>query len=138
MSKRILAIMASAFIALVSFSGAVAENEPPVLDPGGAAAASMLGAKLGCTDESNDPVASLSWEAAQIKGSEQKVQVTIYGWDRADASPSLPADATSLEWTELRGQSIHEWRVLTLHSEGWVPSHKGSFEGTTCTKDGID
>jgi hypothetical protein len=112
--------------------------DDPVLNPGGPRAASSLQASCDCSAESGEPVASLSWTPAATAGSEQRIEVTIYGWDRADRSVVLAPDATSFEWSGLRGQSIHDWRVITLHADGWVPSHKSSFEGITCTRDGID
>jgi hypothetical protein len=126
-----------ACLVLSAWAG-LALAEDPVLDPGGPGAASNLKATCSCSPETGEPVASLSWDPAQNPGSEQRIEVTIYDWDRADRSSALAADATSFEWTGLHGQAIHEWRVLTLQPEGWVPSNKASFEGPTCTRDGID
>jgi hypothetical protein len=130
--------VALAAMGLVLSSPAYSQEELTILNPGGSGAASNLSEKCDCREGTRDGYATLAWEAATASGSEQRIQVTIYGWDRAMISPSLPADATSFEWTEMNGQAIHEWRVLTRHSDSWVPSNKSSFEGVTCTKDGVD
>lgn len=112
----------------------------PILPPGGQGAATDLHAELTCSEA--DPrmgVASLSWRPATQLGVEQRVVLTIYrdGFERGDfgASETLKPDQTTVLWQPLSGQAIHYWRVLTLHSEGWVPSETMSFTGPTCVAD---
>jgi hypothetical protein len=104
----------------------------PILPPGGPGAATKLQSEVDCA-EPGRAVARLSWTPASIPGSAQRVDVTIYSFDtKYDSSMLLSADQTSLVWEPLRGQAIHDWRVLTLQVNGWVPSETASFEGPTC------
>lgn len=113
----------------------------PVLAAGGPLAATQLQATATCRQgQPGQAFASLSWVPAAQRGSEQRVQVTIYrdGFERGSfrVGAVLSPDRASSEWEPLEGQAIHYWRVLTLHSEGWRPSESGSFEGPTCPVDG--
>ena len=113
----------------------------PVLAAGGPQAATQLQATATCRQgQPGQAFASLSWVPAAQRGSEQRVQVTIFrdGFERGSfrAGPVLSPDRATSDWEPLEGQAIHYWRVLTLHSEGWRPSQIGSFEGPTCPVDG--
>lgn len=108
----------------------------PILPPDGAQAASGLGAQVGC-DNRGLPFAQLSWTPAASRGSEQRVQVTLSGFEgsQAEVSDPLPPDRSSFRWVRLHGQAIHSWRVLTRHAEGWAPSETRTFQGPTCPVD---
>jgi len=112
----------------------------PILPGNGSLVATNLSAKPDC--DPNAPgraIADLHWTPAATAGREQRVAVTIYpdGFEKGqfDFSPTLAANATNLVWRQLRGQATHYWRVLTLHTNGWVPSVTSQFDGPTCVAD---
>lgn len=101
-------------------------------------AATNLSSTTRCDlDDPGQPLAELEWEPATERGRAQKVQVSVdpRGFIEPLASPELPADATSTLWTELAGQSVHKWRVLTEQDGRWVTSLTAQFEGPTCAID---
>lgn len=108
----------------------------PVLSAGGQRAASDLESRTGCSDdEVGRGFADLTWTPATQRGQEQKLQVTIFreGFESGNfkVSEALTPDRASYRWTP-EGQAIHQWRVLTRHSDGWVPSETARFEGPSC------
>ena len=107
-----------------------------MLQPGGPEAATNLQSEVQC-EQPGEPVARLSWTPAEKRGSAQRVDVTIYSFEEGqfDSSELLPPDQSSFAWEQIHGQAIHDWRVLTLHEEGWVPSLTAGFEGPTCIGD---
>jgi len=114
-------------------SSATPTPDVPILPPGGLGAATNLQSMVEC-EEPGKAIAKLSWTPASSPGSIQRVDVTIYSFegDQFEISKPLSPDQSSLVWEQLRGQAIHDWRVLTLQSNGWVPSETASFEGPTC------
>ena len=102
-------------------------------------AARDLQAEVACSQD--DPrlgIAWLSWKPSGTAGREQRVEVTIFSFeseDSVEASGALPPGQSTLTWNELHGQAILFWRVLTLHSLGWVSSEIASFVGPTCAAD---
>jgi hypothetical protein len=112
----------------------------PILPPGGEGAATGLNAEVGCSEiVPRTGIANLNWNAAAPSGSEQRIALTIFpdGFETGnfEVTEALPPNQSSLVWEPLEGQAIHYWRVLTLHSKGWVPSDTASFEGPTCVAD---
>ena len=106
--------------------------DAPILEPGGPGAATNLLSEVECA-RPGLAVAKLTWTPASDPGSAQRVDVTIYSFDtKYDSSVLLPPDQASLVWDQLRGQAIHDWRVLTLQANGWVPSETAGFVGPTC------
>ena len=89
-------------------------------------------------DDPAQPIAELTWAPASSPGRAQRVQVSIdprgFG-DSTVIGPELPGDATSARWTEISGQALHQWRVLTERDGAWVSSRPASFEGPTCAVD---
>ena len=99
-------------------------------------AASSLDSRVYCSeDEPGKGSADLTWVPATKRGQEQKLQVTIYrnGFDSGDfkLSESLPPGKSSYTWSP-QGQAVHQWRVLTRHPDGWIPSETARFEGPSC------
>lgn len=103
------------------------------------AAATNLSSVARCDDDDpRRPLAELTWEPAAEPGRAQRLQVTIdpRGFDdNSLVGPEIPGDAASAQWTELSGQSLHRWRVLTERDGRWVASPPAQFEGPTCAID---
>jgi hypothetical protein len=113
----------------------------PTLPAEGPGAASNLRAEVECSlEDPSQGVAKLSWTVASTVGSEQRVDLTIYGFEdgKFKSSESLPSDQASLVWDELSGRGIHFWRVLTLQPDGWKPSETATFEGPACVANFAD
>lgn len=109
----------------------------PVLVAGGKRAASNLESQSGCSDdELGKGFVDLKWTPATQRGQEQKLQVTIYreGFETGNfqTSEALSPGRPSYRWSRVEGQAIHYWRVLTRHSDGWIPSETAKFEGPSC------
>ena len=101
-------------------------------------AATNLSSVTRCDDDNPaQALAELSWEPASEPGRSQRVQVSVdpRGFNNALVGPELPGDATSTRWTEISGQSFHQWRVLTERDSQWVTSPTAQFEGPTCAVD---
>lgn len=102
-------------------------------------AAHGLDSTVSCDE--NDPsvaVADLSWTTAQPQGTRQRVQVTIdpRGFDYGSRlGPELDGSAWSMRWTDISGQAVHSWRVLTKVDGVWLTSPTATFEGPTCAVD---
>lgn len=113
--------------------------DAPILPPGGPSAATNLQSIVEC-ESPGKAVARLSWTPAASPGATQRVDVTIYTFegDQFESSKLLPPDQDSLVWEQLKGQAIHDWRVLTLQADGWVPSEIAGFEGPTCVVEVLD
>jgi hypothetical protein len=99
-----------------------------------------LEAKTECSrTELRKGVAKLSWKVAATPGIAQRVDVSIYrdGFEtgKFETVGSLPPSQASLAWERLDPGIIHYYRVLTLHTHGWVASETASFEGPTCVAD---
>ncbi|HXQ37639.1 MAG TPA: hypothetical protein VN843_26745, partial [Anaerolineales bacterium] len=106
--------------------------DAPILQRGGPRAATNLQSEVECA-QPGLAVARLTWTPASNRGSAQRIDVTIYSFDtKFDSSVLLSPNENSLVWDKLKGQAIHDWRVLTLHADGWVPSETARFEGPTC------
>lgn len=107
--------------------------DAPILPPGDSGAATNLQSMVEC-ESPGKAIARLSWTPAASPGTVQRVDVTIYTFegDQFESSKLLPPGQDSLVWEQLKGQAIHDWRVLTLQADGWVPSKIASFEGPTC------
>ena len=112
----------------------------PTLPVGGPGAATNLQSEATCSLE--DPakgVSRLSWAPAAKRGAEQRVALTTYvrGFDTGIfvTTEPLPPDRQSFVWERTGPGIIHYWWVLTLHTEGWVPSEVASFEGADCVAD---
>ncbi len=104
-----------------------------------AQAASSLHAVVGCgPDDPGIPFAQLGWTRA-IKGGDQRVQVTIdprgFETDTTRTSHVVTAGTSMLRWTQVSGQAIHRWRVLTADGSRWVASKPAEFEGPLCAVD---
>lgn len=115
-------------------------SDVPILPPGGPGAATNLQSTTECsTDQPREGIAHLSWTLARNPGEAQRVDVTIVrdGFERGDfqSSPTLTPDESSFAWQPTSPGLIHAWRALTLHSDGWVPSETGTFQGATCVAD---
>lgn len=117
-----------------------ASTDYPVVDPPEpATAASGLQSAVRCDED--DPrrgLADLSWDPAERPGARQRVQVTIDPRGFGHGVPlnaDLPGDAPSMLWTELSGQSVHMWRVLTEGRGEWIASAVAQFEGPLCAVD---
>lgn len=113
------------------------------LPVGGSGSAANLQAKVKCSDtELRKGIAELSWTVATETGSEQRVVVTAFrdGFEsgKFEISESLPPYQSSLVWNKLEGQTIHLWRILTLHANGWVVSETSEFEGPSCVADFVE
>jgi hypothetical protein len=123
---RLVATTTTVLVALLATSPAYADDR----------SAHDLRATTDCDDTgARQPTARLAWHPAQA-GGEQKIEVTTArdGFDvgKLDASQPLPADATTLAWTALRGRSSHYWRVVTRHGEDWVASDTARFTPPRC------
>ena len=99
-----------------------------------------LEAKAECSQtELRKGIAKLSWKVAATPGIAQRVDVSIYrdGFEtgKFETVGSLPPRQSSLVWERLDPGIIHYYRVLTLHTQGWVASETASFEGPTCVAD---
>lgn len=106
----------------------------------GSGTASNLSSTVGCEETSSrQAYADLTWKPADPRGDEQRIAVTIYrtGFENNayTLSDPLAADQSSLRWTDLSGQAIHYWRVLTRYGQEWVASETAQFEGPTCVAD---
>jgi hypothetical protein len=109
----------------------------PLATPG---AATDLVAVVGCRgDVRFEGLANLSWSPADPNGSEQVVQVTIFkdGFETGqfESSKPLPPDQATLVFTDLSGQAVHRWRVVTLQGETAIPSETARFTGPVCVGD---
>jgi hypothetical protein len=127
---------------MVMESTAPHEERPNVtLPPGGPGAATALVAEPDCDPLVGEGIARLSWQPAANAGQEQRIIITIYrdGFETGnfDFSARLSPSDTSIVWDRVHGQAIHHWRVITLQSEGWVPSDTASFEGPPCVADWV-
>lgn len=114
-------------------------SAPPVeehVEAGGDHAAAELHAEVECTAP-NVAVAHLRWAPAPEPGREQVVQVTVHSFKPGDfdASDALDAGAAELAWTDLQGQAIHHWRVVTRHDDRWLASETATFQPPTCPAD---
>lgn len=101
-------------------------------------AANNLRADVDCsTAEARKSAVTLSWSPAQPAGSAQRVLASIYGFreSRYEASESLAGGVSSLAWTQVHGQAIHSWMVLTRQGTTWKASPVESFTGPTCVAD---
>jgi len=112
------------------------EREPDAADaPDHPGKATALKARTDCADHGR-PVAVLTWDLAETRGSQQRIALTTReeGFEEASyqLSDPLPADATTYTWKTIAGQDVHYWRVLTLQPEGWVASATSTFEGRRC------
>jgi hypothetical protein len=99
-----------------------------------------LEAKAECSQtELRKGIAKLSWKVAATPGIAQRVDVSIYrdgfATGNFETAGSLSPSQSSLEWQRLEPGIIHYYRVLTLHTHGWVGSEIASFEGPTCVAD---
>lgn len=107
------------------------------VDP--AQAASSLHAVVGCDpDDPRVPYAQLGWTRAG-NGGDQRVQVTIdprgFDADTTRTSHVVAAGTSMIRWTQVSGQAIHRWRVLTADGTRWVASTPAEFEGPLCAVD---
>jgi hypothetical protein len=70
-------------------------------------------------------------------GEAQVVEVSIYEFEPglSTYSAELEPGVDGMAFTEISGQAVHKWRILTLHGRVWTPSEPGSFVGPTCTVD---
>jgi hypothetical protein len=112
--------------------------------PASAQASSVVATDLQARTECSNTqlrkgIAKLSWKIASNVGSAQRVDVTIYrdGFEtgKFETIGPLPPGQSSLVWERLDPGIIHYYRVLTLHTQEWVPSETASFEGPTCVAD---
>jgi hypothetical protein len=99
-----------------------------------------LEAKTECSrTELRKGIANLTWKVAATPGIVQRVDVSLYqdGFETGnfETGGSLPPSQSSLVWQRLEPGIIHYYRVLTLHTHGWVTSETASFEGPTCVAD---
>jgi len=111
----------------------------PMVAGSGQQAASNLESQAGCRqDEPGKGFVDLKWTPAEHRGQEQRLQVTIYreGFESGNfqLSEALPPDRASYQWRP-EGQASHYWRVLTRHSDGWIPSETARFAGPPCVAD---
>ena len=111
----------------------------PIVAGGGPQAATNLESQTGCReDEPGQGFVDLKWTPAVDRGQEQRLQVTIYREDfesgNFQLSEALSPDRVSYQWRPM-GQARHYWRVLTRHSDGWIPSETARFAGPPCVAD---
>ncbi len=105
-------------------------------------AATELTTRVECSDlERFKSVAYLSWRPAEIMGSEQRIDVTIFkdGFDtgRFESSKTIPPDESSYLLEDVKGQALHRWRVVTLNGNDASVSKIVRFEGVVCVGDVI-
>lgn len=104
-----------------------------------AAMATQLTALVECVDDPRPrAVAHLRWRPAR-QAEAQRVEVTVrrdgFATGDYDAGPLLDADSAEVDWTQLHGQAVHLWRVVTLTGEASTPSDTAVFEGPDCAAD---
>ncbi len=121
-------------------AGSTSPDGTIVVDPAQPAdAADNLSSVTRCDDDDPaQPIAALTWAPASNPGRAQRIEVSIdpRGFDESTViGPALPGDASSTRWTEISGQALHQWRVLTERDGRWVSSRPASFEGPTCAID---
>jgi hypothetical protein len=116
------------------------ETTTTLLAPGGSGSATSLRAKTGCrTQQPWKPFARLRWSVAAERGNEQRIAVTIFpeefvGHEFKNVQSVSPSRA-SFVWTNLSGQGLHYWVVLTRHGDAWTPSATARFTGPLCIAD---
>ncbi|HKJ95646.1 MAG TPA: hypothetical protein VKA32_08465 [Gammaproteobacteria bacterium] len=123
-----------------SVRGTAAQPLPPTDALAAAGAASDLTAEIACrADVRFEGLVTFSWSPAQSPGTEQVIQVTIFkdGFDTGqfESSKPLPSDQASLVFTDLRGQALHRWRVVTLTADTAIASETSRFTGPVCVGD---
>lgn len=81
-------------------------------------------------------IAELSWKPAIPPGEKQKIIITTYtvGGRNSETSLPLSAEQSSLAWSERGNETIHDWKVLTLHHDIWIPSETGRFTLPVCAE----
>jgi hypothetical protein len=112
----------------------------PILPPGGPGAATNLQSVPICNlDFSSQGMATLTWTRSKNRGIEQRVALTTYvrGFETGAyvVVGPLPPDQQEVVWEQTNPGITHFWLVLTLHTEGWIPSEVSSFEGAVCLSD---
>src|SRR5262249_40381954 len=105
---------------------------------GGPGAATNLVAHAECSQTTpGQAVAYLSWTITS-PGSAQRVDFTIFpdGFATGDYKSvgPLPSNQSSLTFDQLKGQAVHQWRVLTMDGGAWITSETERFEGPTCVR----
>lgn len=124
----------------VAQSPASTESEVPILAPGGAHAAIGLKARAWCSPtQLGKTVANLSWIVAPVPGNQQRLDLTMYwdGFQKGNFSTIGPItySQSSVKSDELEVGIDYYWRVLTLTSEGWVPSETARAAVPACPVD---
>ncbi len=118
----------------------VVQAEPPILPPGGPGAATDLQVEARCSDmKLRTAIAKFSWAAAQSPGTRQRVDITMFREGFRDGKfetvALLPLRQSSVEWEEGEAGINYYWRVLTLTSQGWVPSETARYQAPVCPAD---
>lgn len=116
-------------------------EETPILSAGPDTAATDLKAEAQCSQEQPGlGVAELSWTVAKNPGSSQRIDITMFrdGFEKStfNSIGPIPADKSSLESEGIEPGINYYWRILTLTSNGWVPSETARCEGPICPVDG--
>jgi hypothetical protein len=114
-----------------------AAGQTPIV--GGQGAATNLVARVECAQAvPGQALAHLAWTITSA-GSEQRVDVTIFPDGFAaghyESVGPLQPNQSSLTLDQLKGQAVHQWRVLTLRGGAWIASKTERFEGLTCVRD---
>ncbi len=99
-----------------------------------------LAATVECSQEPpRQAVAHLQWSPAPTPGSEQRVVVSLFrdGFSTGDyaLSDALAPGQSGLDWTQVQGDALHFWKVLTLREGQWLASETALFQGLSCPTD---
>jgi hypothetical protein len=125
-------------VSVVVSLAVVATTAGQTLVGGGQGAANNLVARAECSQMTpGRAVAYLNWTITS-PGNVQRVDVTIFpdGFATGDYESvgPLPSNQSSLAFDQLKGQAVHQWRVLTLVGGAWIASQTERFEGPTCVR----
>ncbi len=132
---------------------AYGQEQVPIRAAGGPGAATEMQAEIECSAvEPGTTLAILSWKAAKRRGSDQRVDVTMYrgGFERREYSPAWQQardtapvqyaydkkkDRYTVRITGLAAGVNYYWRVLNLEDDGWVPSTVARVLAPVCPVD---
>lgn len=125
----------------------------PILDEGGVQAATELEADVACSDSlPGTSVARLSWGEAERPGSDRRVDLSMFHdgflkrqyttvWQREGEEPGaayrfdrVTGRHEVLVYGLTAGVNYY-WRVLSLTTDGWVPSMTVRVEPPVCPVD---
>lgn len=115
------------------------ENQSRILPRGSSGAATALKAEARCSIEKRVGIGRLSWQPADLPGSQHRVDMTGFrdGFQTGNfviIGPLAP-DQFEIELDSGEPGINYYWRVLTLTEDGWVPSEIKRLPWPICPVD---